>query len=183
MTFGGPHPPCAQFDRRRSVNGPGTLAGVAATSAGILLYRLAGGSLEVLLVHPGGPLWAKKDLGVWSIPKGEPDDGEDLRDCALREMGEELGSPPALSADELVELGTVRQKSGKVVHGWAAEADFDPAALRSNSFAMEWPPRSGVEREFPEVDRAEWFDPDTARLKINPAQVAFVDRLLDHLDR
>ncbi len=156
---------------------------MAATSAGVLLYRLAGGSPEVLLVHPGGPLWAKKDLGVWSIPKGEPDDGEDLRDCALREMEEELGSPPALAPDELIELGTIRQKSGKIVHGWAAEADFDPSALRSNAFAMEWPPRSGVEREFPEVDRAEWFDPDTARLKINPAQVAFVDRLLDYLNR
>jgi predicted NUDIX family NTP pyrophosphohydrolase len=156
---------------------------MAATSAGVLLYRLAGDSPEVLLVHPGGPLWAKKDLGVWSIPKGEPDDGEDLRDCALREMEEELGSPPALAPDELIELGTIRQKSGKIVHGWAAEADFDPSALRSNAFAMEWPPRSGVEREFPEVDRAEWFDPDTARLKINPAQAAFIDRLLDYLDR
>lgn len=155
----------------------------AATSAGILLYRLAGDSPEVLLVHPGGPLWTKKDLGAWSIPKGEPDDEEDLRDCALRELGEELGAAPSLAPGDLIELGTVRQKSGKVVHGWAAAAGFDPAALHSNSFAMEWPPRSGVQREFPEVDRAEWFDPETARLKINPAQVAFVDRLLDRLDR
>lgn len=155
----------------------------AATSAGILLYRLAGDSPEALLVHPGGPLWTKKDLGAWSIPKGEPDDEEDLRDCALRELGEELGAAPSLAPGDLIELGTVRQKSGKVVHGWAAEADFDPSTLRSNAFSMEWPPRSGVQREFPEVDRAEWFDPETARLKINPAQVAFVDRLLELLDR
>ena len=132
-------------------------------------------------MHPGGPLWAKKDLGAWSIPKGEPDDGEDLRECALRELEEELGAAPALARGDLIELGTVRQKSGKVVHGWAAVADFDPAALHSNSFAMEWPPRSGVQREFPEVDRAEWFGPEVAKLKINPAQVAFVDRLLDRL--
>ena len=135
----------------------------------------------MLLVHPGGPFWAKKDLGAWSIPKGECDDGEELRDCALRELGEELGAAPALAADALIELGSVRQKSGKVVHGWAAEADFDPSTLRSNAFTMEWPPRSGVEREFPEVDRAEWFDPETARRKINPAQAEFVDRLLDRL--
>jgi len=147
------------------------------------VYRLAGGLPEVLLVHPGGPLWERKDLGSWSIPKGELDQGEDLRDCALRELGEELGGPPALTPGDLVELGTVRQKSGKVVHGWAAEADFDPAQLCSNSFAMEWPPHSGVEREFPEIDRAEWFDPASARLKINPAQVAFVERLLERLDR
>ena len=135
----------------------------------------------MLLVHPGGPFWAKKDLGAWSIPKGEPDEGEELRDCALRELGEELGAAPALAADALIELGSVRQKGGKVVHGWAAEADFDPSILRSNSFTMEWPPRSGAQREFPEVDRAEWFDPETARRKINPAQAAFVDRLLDRL--
>jgi predicted NUDIX family NTP pyrophosphohydrolase len=155
----------------------------AARSAGILLYRLGGGSPEVLLVHPGGPLWAKKDLGSWSIPKGEVDEGEGLMGCALRELGEELGAPPALAPAQLIELGTVRQKSGKVVHGWAAQSDFDPSTLRSNTFSMEWPSRSGVQREFPEVDRAEWFDPRTARLKINPAQVAFVDRLLDGLER
>ncbi|MGA8745943.1 MAG: NUDIX domain-containing protein [Solirubrobacterales bacterium] len=156
---------------------------MAARSAGILLYRLGGVSPELLLVHPGGPLWASKDLGVWSIPKGEPDAGEELLDCALREMEEELGEAPHLLRENLIELGTVRQKSGKVVHGWAAEADFDPAALRSNSFALEWPPRSGTRRDFPEVDRAEWLDPRLARLKINPAQLAFIDRLLDLLDR
>jgi predicted NUDIX family NTP pyrophosphohydrolase len=151
---------------------------VAKTSAGILLYRGDGDSLELLLVHPGGPFWAKKDEGAWSIPKGELDDGEESRACALRELEEEIGSSLGLTVDQLTELGVVRQKSGKIVHGWAAEGDFDPANLHSNSFAMEWPPRSGKEREFPEVDRAEWFAPAQARLKINPAQAAFIDRLL-----
>ena len=150
-------------------------------SAGILLYRAAGDGTEVLLVHPGGPFWAKKDLGAWSIPKGEIDDGEDLRGCALRELDEELGSPPALEPEALIELGSVKQ-SAKIVHGYAAEADFDPATLDSNSFSMEWPPRSGREQEFPEVDRAEWFDPETAKRKVLAAQAAFVDRLLERLD-
>ncbi len=149
----------------------------------MLLYRFSGGSPEVLLVHPGGPLWASRDFGAWSIPKGELEEGEDPRDCALRELGEELGAALALAPEALIALGSVRLKSGKVVQGWAAEADFDPSTLRSNAFAMEWPPRSGVEREFPEVDRAEWFDPETARRKLNPAQADFVGRLLDRLDR
>lgn len=149
------------------------------TSAGILLYRLVGGEPELLLVHPGGPYWAKKDLGAWSLPKGEYGEGEDPRACALRELGEELGdAAPVLEAGSLVELGSVKQKGGKVVTAWAAEAAFDPALLRSNVFSMQWPPRSGVEREFPEVDRAEWFDPAEARRKIIEAQAAFVDRLL-----
>lgn len=152
---------------------------VAATSAGILIHRRRGDSLEVLLVHPGGPFWAKKDEGAWSIPKGEVDAGEERRSCALRELDEELGSSLGLTAEDLTELGSVRQKSGKVVHGWAAEAEFDPAQLCSNTFAMEWPPRSGRQQEFPEVDRAEWFGPEEARRKINLAQVAFLDRLLD----
>lgn len=152
---------------------------MAVTSAGILLYRGKGDSLEVLLVHPGGPFWAKKDEGAWSIPKGEIGDAEDSRTCALRELEEELGSSLDLSQERLIELGGVRLKSGKRILGWAAEGDFDPATLRSNTFAIEWPPRSGEEREFPEVDRAEWFAPDQARLKINPAQVAFLDRLLE----
>jgi predicted NUDIX family NTP pyrophosphohydrolase len=151
---------------------------VAKTSAGILLYRGEGVSLEVLLVHPGGPFWSKKDEGVWSIPKGELEDGEESRACALRELGEEIGSSLGLTPERLAELGEVRLKSGKRVQGWAAEGDFDPATLRSNTFAMEWPPRSGKQREFPEVDRAEWFAPEQARLKINPAQAAFLDRLL-----
>jgi predicted NUDIX family NTP pyrophosphohydrolase len=151
---------------------------VAKTSAGILLYRGGGDSLEVLLVHPGGPFWAKKDEGAWSIPKGELEDGEESRACALRELEEEIGSSLDLTPERLADLGEVRLKSGKRVEGWAAEGDFDPATLRSNTFAMEWPPRSGKEREFPEVDRAEWFSPEQARLKINPAQAAFLDRLL-----
>jgi predicted NUDIX family NTP pyrophosphohydrolase len=146
-------------------------------SAGVLLFRTADDSLEVLLVHPGGPFWAKKDVGAWSIPKGEVGEGEELRACALRELEEELGSPFDLAPEALTELGAVRQKSGKVVHCWAAEADFDPATLSSNTFTMEWPPRSGDEREFPEVDRAEWFALDAAREKINPAQAALLDSL------
>ena len=150
-------------------------------SAGILLYRKADEAVEVLLAHPGGPFWAKKDLGAWSIPKGEVDEGEDLQACALRELSEELGLPPPLTEDDLVELGSVRQRA-KVVHAWAAEGDFDPATLSSNTFTMEWPPRSGNEREFPEVDRAEWFSPEMAREKILAAQAPLLDRLLEGLD-
>lgn len=158
-------------------------AGLLRSSAGILLFRIAAGAPEVLLVHPGGPFWAKRDLGAWSIPKGEFEEGEDPRDCALRELEEELGAAPGLAADSLIELGSVRQKAGKVVQAWAAEGDFDPAALRSDTFTIEWPPRSGAEREFPEVDRVEWFSPEAARRKITPAQAAFIDRLLDRLGR
>ncbi|MFL5902144.1 MAG: NUDIX domain-containing protein [Solirubrobacterales bacterium] len=147
------------------------------TSAGILLFRPSGDAVEVLLVHPGGPFWAKKDEGAWSIPKGEVGDGEEPLACALREIEEELGAPFSFMPEELIELGSVRQKGGKVVLCWAAGGDFDPAGLRSNTFTMEWPPRSGVEREFPEVDRAEWFGLERAREKINPAQAEFLDRL------
>ncbi|HXS33263.1 MAG TPA: NUDIX domain-containing protein [Solirubrobacterales bacterium] len=150
---------------------------MAATSAGILLFRRAGEALEVLLVHPGGPYWSKKDLGAWSIPKGLVEEGEEPLRCALRELEEELGSPFSFAAEELDELGSVRQKAGKVVHCWAAEGDFDPTTLRSNTFSIEWPPRSGAEREFPEVDRAEWFGLDEARRKIIAAQAEFLDRL------
>jgi predicted NUDIX family NTP pyrophosphohydrolase len=150
-------------------------------SAGILLYRFAAGEPQLLLVHPGGPYWAKRDRGAWTIPKGEYEDGEAPRDCALRELGEELGAMPRLDAEALIDLGAVRQKSGKVVEAWAAEGDFDPADLRSNSFAIEWPPRSGEQREFPEVDRAEWFDPEEARRKILLAQAELIDRLLERL--
>jgi predicted NUDIX family NTP pyrophosphohydrolase len=154
----------------------------ATRSAGILLYRRAAAAPELLLVHPGGPYWAKRDLGAWSIPKGECEPGEEARGCALRELGEELGeAAPGLDPGALTELGTVRQKGGKEVEAWAAEADFDPARLRSNTFRVEWPPRSGVEREFPEVDRAEWFEPEQARLRLIAAQVDFVDRLLERL--
>ena len=146
-------------------------------SAGILLYRRAAGTLEVLLVHPGGPYWATKDVGAWSIPKGEYEEGEDPRACALREFEEELGSAPP--AATLAELGTVKQSGGKVVTAWAAEGDLDAAGAQSNTFTMEWPPRSGVMREFPEVDRAEWFAMEDARSRINPAQAVFLDRLPD----
>lgn len=151
-------------------------------SAGILLCRRpAAGGLEFLLAHPGGPYWARRDEGAWSIPKGEVEAGEQPRECALRELAEELGPAPRLDPGRLLELGTVRQRSGKVVAAWAAEADFDPAALRSASFAMEWPPRSGREAAFPEVDRVEWMGPELAREKILPAQAPFLDRALDLL--
>jgi predicted NUDIX family NTP pyrophosphohydrolase len=153
----------------------------ARESAGLLLFRNREAP-HVLLVHPGGPLWAKKDLGAWSIPKGELGEGEDPRRCALRELAEELGpAAPTLAPADLVELGSIRQKAGKVVHAWAAEAEFDPAAVESNSFELEWPPRSGDRREFPEVDRAEWFDPARAREKILQAQAELIDRLLASL--
>jgi predicted NUDIX family NTP pyrophosphohydrolase len=154
----------------------------AKRSAGILLYRFDDGGPRLLLVHPGGPYWTKRDLGAWTIPKGEYEEDESARVCALREMGEELGGgAPALAVERLLDLGSVRQKSGKVVEAWAAEGEFDPAALSSNTFTMEWPPRSGSEREFPEVDRAEWFDPAQAREKILPAQAELIDRLLERL--
>ena len=151
-----------------------------ATSAGILLFRRApvGGDarVEVLLVHPGGPYWAKKDEGAWSIPKGEHDDGEDPRACALREFEEETGTSLPGDAD-LIDLGQVKQKSGKVVTAWAVEGDLDPSAIVSNTFEMEWPPRSGRRQAFPEVDRAGWFALDEAAAKILPGQLPLLERL------
>jgi predicted NUDIX family NTP pyrophosphohydrolase len=152
---------------------------VTRRSAGILVYR-PGPPLELLLVHPGGPFWARRDAGAWSIPKGEHADDEEPLAAALREVGEELGAPLP-EATQFADLGEVRQKNGKVVRAWAAEGDFDPATLRSNTFTMEWPPRSGRSREFPEVDRAGWFAPDAAREKLVPAQAELVDRLLERL--
>ncbi len=154
-------------------------------SSGILLYRDgADGETEFLLVHPGGPYWARRDDGAWSIPKGGIEGEEDSREAALRELDEELGpARPELDADALIELGSIRQRAGKVVDAWAAEGEFDPAALDSNTFEMEWPPKSGREVEFPEVDRAEWFDLEGARRKLLPAQSEFLDRLLEHLGR
>jgi predicted NUDIX family NTP pyrophosphohydrolase len=152
---------------------------VAKRSAGILLYRIAGDGPEVLLVHPGGPFWARKDAGAWSIPKGEYGDGEDPQACALREFEEETGT--ALPPAELIELGSVKQKGGKVVSAWAAEGDIDAGAIRSNSFTMEWPPRSGRTAEFPEIDRAGWFGIDAAREKLVPAQAELLDRLLERI--
>jgi predicted NUDIX family NTP pyrophosphohydrolase len=145
------------------------------SSAGILLHRRGEAGTEVLLVHPGGPFWARKDLGAWSIPKGELDEGEEPRACALREFAEETGT--RLPGDALEELGSVRLKSGKEVVAFAAAGDFDPATLASNTFELEWPPRSGRRQAFAEIDRAEWFGLEAAREKLNPAQAAFVDRL------
>jgi predicted NUDIX family NTP pyrophosphohydrolase len=130
---------------------------------------------EVLLVHPGGPFWARKDAGAWSIPKGEYED-DDARACALREFEEELGTPLPDGA-ELADLGTVKLKSGKQITAFAVEGDLDADAITSNTFTMEWPPRSGKSREFPEVDRAGWFDLETAREKLNPAQAELLVRL------
>lgn len=153
----------------------------AKRSAGILLYRRRGDEVEFLLVHPGGPFWAKKDAGAWSIPKGQIEDEEEPRACAIRELEEELGAAPEVDPEELVELGSIRQRAGKVVEAWATEADFDPATLASNTFSMEWPPKSGSMQEFPEVDRAGWFGLEAAREKILPAQGEFLDRLLERL--
>lgn len=146
-------------------------------SAGILLYRMPAGVLEVLLVHPGGPFWAKKDAGAWSIPKGEYGEGDDPLEAARRELAEETGI--VLGDARLSELGSVTQRAGKVVTAWAAEGDFDPATLRSNTFSMEWPPRSGRQQDFPEVDRAEWLALDAAREKLLEAQRPFLDRLAE----
>lgn len=150
------------------------LGHVKAVSAGLLLYRRANGRIEVLLGHLGGPFFARKDAGAWGIPKGEVEPGEDLLAAAKREFAEETGLAPA---GPLLALGSVTQKSGKVVHAWAAEGDFDPANLQSNTFELEWPRGSGKLKRFPELDRVMWFDVDTARTKINPAQAAFLDRL------
>jgi predicted NUDIX family NTP pyrophosphohydrolase len=151
----------------------------ATISAGVLLYRRTSG-LEVLIVHPGGPLWARRDDGAWSIPKGEVGVDEDQLDAARREFAEEVGSPAP--AGEPLALGEVRLKSGKRVLAWALEGDLDADAIVSNTFEMQWPPRSGQTQAFPEVDRGAWVDPALARRKLNPAQSAFVDRLVDMLD-
>lgn len=150
-------------------------------SAGVLLYRRSGETTEFLLVHPGGPFWVKKDAGAWSIPKGQIEEAEEPRACAIRELEEELGPAPEFDPEELIELGSIRQRAGKVVEAWAAEAEFDPELLDSNTFTMEWPPRSGKQTEFAEVDQAGWFDLEAAREKILPAQAEFLDRLLEHL--
>ncbi len=143
-------------------------------SAGILAYRGGKKNLEVLLVHPGGPFFVNKDAGVWSIPKGEFTDDEDGLTAARREFEEELGV--AVDGD-FWPLGAIKQKGGKTVYAWAVAASLDVSTIRSNTFEMEWPPRSGRMREFPEVDRAEWFAPAQAREKINPAQVALIEEL------
>lgn len=144
-------------------------------SAGLLMYRGSGADLGLLLVHPGGPFWAKKDLGAWTIPKGEYAPGEDPLVAAQREFAEETGVRPR---GQFQPLGEVVQAGGKHVSAWAINGDFDPARLVSNSFELEWPPRSGRKRLFPEVDRAAWFPPDEARLKILAGQRAFIDRVV-----
>ena len=145
------------------------------TSAGILLFRRRGGELEILLVHPGGPFWAKKDDGAWSIPKGLYESGEDPLIAAQREFREETG---AAVGGEFVALGEFKLPSGKRLSAWAAEGDFHPATLASNEFEMEWPPRSGKFGQFPEIDRAQWFSIEEARQKILKGQEPFIDRLL-----
>jgi predicted NUDIX family NTP pyrophosphohydrolase len=154
---------------------------MAKHSAGILMYRFQEGGVEVFLVHPGGPFWAKKDDGAWSIPKGEFNfEEEDALEAAKREFEEETG----FSVDgSFIPLDTVNQSGRKMVHAWAIEGDCDPARIKSNTFQMEWPPRSGKQQEFPEVDRAEWFDIDTAKKKLLKGQVAFLERLINKLKR
>ena len=151
------------------------------TSAGILLYRLRPAGPEVLIGHMGGPFWAKKDDGGWSIPKGEHGPDEDPLAVARREFEEELGS--SVPTQELVPLGALRVTSGKVLTVWAAEGDLDAAAAQSNTFTVEWPPRSGRVQEFPEIDRAAWFGLDEARSKLVKGQVPFLDRLRDDVIR
>lgn len=143
-------------------------------SAGILLYRRKNGLLQVFLAHPGGPFFAKKDEGAWSIPKGELDEGEDPLAAARREFEEETGCRPEGS---FIPLSPVTQKGGKTVLAWAVEGECDPATIRSNTFTLEWPPKSGQMREFPEVDRAGWFTVEEAKRKINPAQAALLEEL------
>ncbi len=152
---------------------------MAKTSAGILLYRRRSHAPEVLLVHPGGPFFVTKDAGAWSIPKGEYESGEDPLAAALREFHEEIGCAPG--SGEPRYLGQVKQASGKIVSAWAIEGDCDADAIHSNLFSLEWPPRSGKMKEFPEVDRAGWFTLDAARQKVNPAQCAFLDRLVERV--
>lgn len=144
-------------------------------AAGILLYRRGPAGLQVLLAHPGGPLWSRKDAGSWTLPKGQFTEGELPLDAAKREFEEEMGSPPGGAFQP---LGTVKQPSGKVIHAWAAESEFDISTVKSNLFSLEWPPKSGRIGEFPEVDRAEWFSIPDARVKILKGQAPFLDRLL-----
>lgn len=144
-------------------------------SAGILLYRRSEGGLEVLLAHPGGPLFERRDHGHWTIAKGEPNAGEPLIDAARREFTEETGQP--LPEGALVGLGSIVQKGGKVVHAWAVQGDLRPEDARSETFEMEWPPHSGGVRAFPEIDRVAWFDLPEARLRVKAAQIPLIDRL------
>ena len=148
---------------------------MAKRSAGIVVFKRKDARLEVLLVHPGGPLWKNKDAGAWSIPKGEPDEGEELLSTAQRELREEIGLE---AKEDLKDLGSIQQKGGKTVHAWAFEVDADMVVAQvSNSFELEWPPRSGKRQTFPEIDRAEFFSLEEAAIRINQAQRAFLERL------
>jgi predicted NUDIX family NTP pyrophosphohydrolase len=149
-------------------------------SAGLLMYRLRNSTLEVFLVHPGGPYWVKKDLGVWSIPKGEFEGGEDRLDAAKREFQEETGFRPE---GNFVALKPIKQPGGKVVHAWALKGDYDAKTIVSNTFSMEWPPRSGKYQEFPEVDCAEWFEMDVAKEKILKGQVSLLEELSQMIEK
>jgi predicted NUDIX family NTP pyrophosphohydrolase len=151
-------------------------------SAGILLFRQTDAGVEVLLGHPGGPYFESKDAGTWSIPKGQAEDGEQLLAVAKREFGEETGHVVGSNA-RTIGLGSIKQRGGKTVHAWAVEGDLDPTEAWSNTFQMEWPPRSGIYIDVPELDRVAWFTPDEARVFMNPAQVTLVDSLLDALGR
>lgn len=148
-------------------------------SAGILLFRRTSDGLEVLLAHPGGPFFEGRDRGHWTIPKGEPDPDEPLPDAASREFTEEIGLP--LPDGARLDLGSITQKGGKVVHAWAVEGDLDPGTAHSVTFEMEWPPRSGRQQSFPEIDRVEWFTPAEARRRIKDTQAPLIDRLEEAL--
>ena len=150
------------------------------TSAGLLLFRRPRGGLELFLAHPGGPFWRGRDLGAWTIPKGLVIPGEELLDAARREFEEETG---IVAREPFLPLGSVRQKAGKVIHAWAWEGDADPAAIVSNTTSCEWPRGSGRSLTFPEVDRCAWFEPGSARAKLNPAQAELIDRLEAALPR
>jgi predicted NUDIX family NTP pyrophosphohydrolase len=152
---------------------------MAKQSAGILAYRVGDKGIEVLIVHPGGPFWAKKDMGAWSIPKGEFE-GEDGLEAAKREFQEELGQAPP--SGDYQELGTVKNKSGKIIHAWVIKGDLNIRDIKSNTFMLEWPPRSGKQQEFPEVDKAGWFSLEVASQKLNAAQADFIERLADKLN-
>jgi predicted NUDIX family NTP pyrophosphohydrolase len=186
--FGFPHWKCPLNSRKRNIYGPvpflfdlAAAEGVdiaVVSSAGILMYRRVGSRLEVLLVHPGGPYWRRKDEGAWSIPKGEIDADEDAQDAARREFTEETG----IALPEPIEpLGEIRQRGGKRVLGFALEGDIDVETIRSNMFEIEWPPKSGKMQAFPEIDRAEWFDLATANAKILASQRPLLDRLAERL--
>ncbi len=148
-------------------------------SSGILAYKIKGDKILVFLVHPGGPFWKNKDKHAWSIPKGEPEPGEDLLQTAIREFEEETGI--RLSNGDFIPLKPVKQKGGKTVYAWAVPADFDAAQIKSNFFEMEWPPHSGKKQSFPEIDKGAWFDLHEAREKINPAQRAFIEELKEKI--